>query len=85
MAKASQRSSSSPTTLDGDFIVISFNDENGRIDAAAFYRSPIPDAYRGGQSRAFVAGSKKFQVFRLAVGERDVITFTHVEKDKAQK
>lgn len=80
MAKASQRTSSTSTTLDGDFVVISFNDENGRIDAAAFYRSPTADAYRGGQSRAFVAGSKKFQVYRLSLSERDLITFSLVDK-----
>lgn len=80
MAKGSPRPSNSPTTLDGDFIVISFSDESGRIDAAAFYRSPSADAYRGGQSRAFVAGSKKFQVYRLSLGERDIITFSPVEK-----
>ena len=79
MVKGTHRSPPAPTTLDGEFIVFSFR-EDGRIDGAAFFRSPSADAFRGGQSRAFVSGSKTFHVYRVTRGEKDTLTFTRVEK-----
>lgn len=78
MAKRSSQSDSRRPTLEGEFVVVSFMD--GKIDGAAFYRSPLVDAYRGGQSRSLVAGSKRFQVYRIKSGEHGALAFSRMEK-----
>ena len=65
--------------MDQEFILIS-HDDDGKIDGAAFFRAPLNDAYKAGSARALIAGSKKFQVYRLQKDTDGNLTFSRIDK-----
>ena len=66
------------TEPEADLLLVSF--EEGKIDAAVYFRAPETDGSRAAKTRAELAGVKKFHVYRISGDENAPLSLTWVEK-----
>ncbi len=65
--------------MEKEFVIVTW-DAEGKIDAAAMFRSLAHDAFKAGKNRALIAGSKTFQVFQIKHEAGGSLSFSRVEK-----